>query len=140
MKTVKLYSDSRQNQTTSSPSAMEGALMAIGWMVAHRESAALAKRLIVDTCEKQQITREQLTLHADQGSSMKSKLVAHLLSDLRVTKSPFQAACQQRQPVLGSPVQNPEIFTCVPRTVRLHTGCAGILPAVFRLVQLRPQA
>ena len=59
----------------------------VGWMVAHRESAALAKRLIADTCEKQQITREQLTLHADRGSSMKSKLVAHLLSDLGVTKT-----------------------------------------------------
>ncbi len=59
----------------------------VGWMVAHRESAALAKRLIADSCEKQQITREQLTLHADRGSSMKSKLVAHLLSDLGVTKT-----------------------------------------------------
>ena len=59
----------------------------VGWMVAHRESATLAKRLIAETCEKQNITREQLTLHADRGSSMKSKLVAHLLSDLGVTKT-----------------------------------------------------
>ncbi|WP_457571561.1 IS3 family transposase, partial [Desulfovulcanus sp.] len=59
----------------------------VGWMVAHRESAILAKRLIADTCEKQKIAREQLTLHADRGSSMKSKLVAHLLSDLGVTKT-----------------------------------------------------
>lgn len=59
----------------------------VGWMVAHRESATLAKRLIGETCEKQRITREQLTLHADRGSSMKSKLVAHLLADLGVTKT-----------------------------------------------------
>jgi len=59
----------------------------VGWMVAHRESAALAKRLIAETCRKQQISREQLTLHADRGSSMKSKLVAHLLADLGVTKT-----------------------------------------------------
>ena len=59
----------------------------VGWMVAHRESATLAKRLIVETCEKQRITRKQLTLHADRGSSMKSKLVAHLLADLGVTKT-----------------------------------------------------
>jgi len=59
----------------------------VGWMVAHRESATLAKRLIAETCEKQKIAREQLTLHADRGSSMKSKLVAHLLSDLGVTKT-----------------------------------------------------
>ncbi len=53
----------------------------VGWMVAHREQAALAKRLIKDTCAKQ-----QLTLHADRGSSMKSKAVANLLADLGVTK------------------------------------------------------
>jgi putative transposase len=59
----------------------------VGWMVAHRESATLAKRLIEETCIKQQIAKQQLTLHADRGSSMKSKLVAHLLADLGVTKT-----------------------------------------------------
>ena len=59
----------------------------VGWMIAHREQAALAKRLINDSCTKQQIEAEQLTLHADRGSSMKSKVVAHLLSDLGVTKT-----------------------------------------------------
>ncbi len=49
--------------------------------------ATVAKRLIAETCEKQNITRDHLTLHADRGSSMKSKLVAHLLSDLGVTKT-----------------------------------------------------
>ena len=59
----------------------------VGWMVAYRESAVLAERLIASTCEKQNIARKQLTLHADRDSSMKSKLVAHLLSDLGVTKT-----------------------------------------------------
>ena len=59
----------------------------VGWMVAHRESATLAKRLIQETCKKQQISEGQLTLHADRGSSMKSKLVANLLADLGVTKT-----------------------------------------------------
>ena len=59
----------------------------VGWMVADAESATLAKQLIAATCEKQAITPEQLTLHADRGSSMKSKLVAQLLSDLGVTKT-----------------------------------------------------
>lgn len=59
----------------------------VGWMVAHRESAALAKRLIKETCEKQHVPEGQLTLHADRGSSMKSNLVAHLLADLGVTKT-----------------------------------------------------
>lgn len=59
----------------------------VGWMVAHRESAALAERLIARTYAKQKIARNQLILHADRGSSMRSKLVAHLLSDLGVTKT-----------------------------------------------------
>lgn len=59
----------------------------VGWMVAHRETAALANRLIHETCHKQGIVPAQLTLHADRGSSMKSKCVAMLLSDLGVTKT-----------------------------------------------------
>jgi putative transposase len=59
----------------------------VGWMVAYEESAALAKRLIEATCTRQGIVPGQLTMHADRGSSMKSKPVAFLLSDLGVTKT-----------------------------------------------------
>jgi len=59
----------------------------VGWMVAHREQKALAKRLIEQSCLKQKIEPGQLTLHADRGSSMKSKVVAQLLADLGVTKT-----------------------------------------------------
>jgi len=58
-----------------------------GWMVANRESAALAEVLIRQTCAKQGIGRDQLTIHADRGSSMTSKPVAFLLADLGVTQS-----------------------------------------------------
>jgi putative transposase len=59
----------------------------VGWMVAERESSALAKRLIGETCLKQEVVRGQLTLHADRGSSMRSKPLAMMLSDLGVTKT-----------------------------------------------------
>lgn len=59
----------------------------VGWMVAPRESATLAERLIRETCERHGIQRDQLTLHADRGTSMRSKLVAELLADLGVTKT-----------------------------------------------------
>ena len=59
----------------------------VGWMVAHREQKALAKRLIKQSCLKQEIEPGQLTLHADRGSSMKSNVVAQLLADLGVTKT-----------------------------------------------------
>ena len=58
-----------------------------GWMVAYRESAELAKRLIEESCKKQRIQPGQLTLHADRGTSMRSKPVAFLLADLGVTKT-----------------------------------------------------
>lgn len=59
----------------------------VGWMVADRESAKLATKFIQETCNKQGIQQGQLTLHADRGSSMKSKAVAFLLADLGVTKT-----------------------------------------------------
>jgi len=60
---------------------------AVGWMVASRESATLAEKLIRETCQKQGIAPGQLTVHADRGSSMTSRPVALLLADLGVTKT-----------------------------------------------------
>ena len=59
----------------------------VGWMLAPRESAELAKQLFADTCTKQNIQENTLTIHADRGSSMTSKPVAFLLSDLGITKT-----------------------------------------------------
>ena len=59
----------------------------VGWMIAERESAALAEELIAQTCARQGIQRGQLTLHADRGGSMTSKPLALLLADLGVTKT-----------------------------------------------------
>jgi putative transposase len=58
-----------------------------GWMIANRESAELAEQLIAETCVKQEIARDQLVLHSDRGSAMRSKTVAQLLFDLGVAKS-----------------------------------------------------
>ena len=59
----------------------------VGWLVAHEERAALARKLIEQSCRRQGITPGELTLHADRGPSMTSKPVALLLSDLGVTKT-----------------------------------------------------
>ena len=59
----------------------------VGWMLAPRESAELAGKLIGDTCRKQNIQPDTLGLHADRGSAMRSKPVALLLADLSVTKT-----------------------------------------------------
>ena len=60
---------------------------AVGWMIAYRESSTLAQRLIEHSCLSQNIRPGQLTIHADRGSSMKSKPVALLMSDLGVLKT-----------------------------------------------------
>ncbi len=44
----------------------------VGWMVAHRERAELARRCIAETAAKQGIDPGQLPLPADRGSSMTS--------------------------------------------------------------------
>jgi putative transposase len=59
----------------------------VGWMVANSEHKVLAKQLIEQSCGKHNIEPAQLTLHADRGSSMKSKAVAELLVDLGVIKT-----------------------------------------------------
>ena len=59
----------------------------VGWMVAYRESATLANRLIGETLRRQGIEPGQLGIHADRGPSMSSKMVAFLLEELGVTKT-----------------------------------------------------
>jgi putative transposase len=59
----------------------------VGWLIAEGESAELAEKLLADTITKHDIDRDQLTVHADNGSSMASKPVAFLLADLGVTKT-----------------------------------------------------
>lgn len=60
---------------------------AVGWTVQPRESGAVAEALIAQAAEQQSIEPGQLTVHADRGSSMRSKPVAFLLADLGVTKT-----------------------------------------------------
>jgi putative transposase len=59
----------------------------VGWMLAYKESAELAKNFIEETCKSQGISRNNLTIHADRGPSMKSKTVADLYAHLGVSKS-----------------------------------------------------
>jgi putative transposase len=59
----------------------------VGWMVSPAETGELAEAFIADALARQAITRHQLTLHADRGTSMTSKPVAQLLVDLGVARS-----------------------------------------------------
>ena len=59
----------------------------VGWTVQYRENAQLAKALIEQAGEQQQIKPKVLTLHADRGAPQRAKPVAFLLADLGITKT-----------------------------------------------------
>lgn len=60
---------------------------AVTWLLAPRESGELAKRLIEQALIEAEVGEDQLTIHADRGSAMKSKPLAQLLADLNVERS-----------------------------------------------------
>ncbi len=92
----------------------------VGWMVAYRESATLAERLIEQSLRRQNIKPGQLILHADRGPSMSSKPVALLLADLGVTKTHSRPHVSNDNPYSESQFktmkyrpQFPERFGCL---------------------------
>jgi putative transposase len=105
-------------------------------MVATREAAALAERLLADTIAAQQAQPGQLTIHADRGTSMTSKPVALLLADLGVTKSHSRPKVSNDNPYSEAQFKTLKHHPNFP-AVRLHPGSPELLPAVLRLVQPR---
>jgi putative transposase len=69
-----------------------------GWLLAKRETAELAEHLLTETIRKQNVIADQLTIHADRGTSMASKTVALLLADLGVTQSHSRPHCSNDNP------------------------------------------
>lgn len=59
----------------------------VGWMIAHKENAELAKQFIEEAIGKHEVPAGQLNIHADRGRVMTSKPVAFLRADLGVTKT-----------------------------------------------------
>ena len=59
----------------------------IAWTVAAAESGQLAEAFIADALARHHIRRDELTIHADRGTSMTSKPVAQLLVDLGVART-----------------------------------------------------
>lgn len=59
----------------------------VGWLLAHRESGELAKRLVSETCTKQEINEKKIIIHADRGPAPRSKTLLQLYSDLTIEPS-----------------------------------------------------
>jgi putative transposase len=104
----------------------------VGWMIAPREAAALATKLIEETCEKHTIHADQLTIHADRGSSMRSKPVAFLLADLSITKTHSRPYTSNDNPYSESQFHTmkyrpefPDRFGCLEDS---HAFCQRFFP------------
>ena len=92
----------------------------VGWLVADKEAASLAKQLIDETCFRQLILPGDLTIHSDRGSPMKSKLVAQLYADLGIIKSFSRPSVSNDNPFSESHFKTmkyrpdfPERFGCI---------------------------
>lgn len=104
----------------------------VGWMLAYRESAELAKKLIEQTIERQGIGPGSLTVHADRGAPMSSKGVALLLAELGVTKTHSRPYVSNDNPYSESQFKTmkyrpefPERFGCYQDA---HRFCAEFFP------------
>jgi len=130
----------------------------VGWMVAYQESAKLAEELIAETCRRQNIERGSLTVHADNGSSMKSSVVAQLLADLGVIKTHSRPHVSNDNPFSESAFKTlkyrpdfPERFSTIEEARMFcqdfyrwynhehrHTGIAMLTPASVHYQQHEP--
>jgi putative transposase len=104
----------------------------VGWMIAPREAAVLATKLIEETGEKHTIHAHQLTIHADRGSSMRSKPVAFLLADLSITKTHSRPYTSNDNPYSESQFRTmkyrpefPDRFGCLEDS---HAFCQRFFP------------
>lgn len=59
----------------------------VAWLLARRESAYLATRLIEQAIVAAGVDPDQLTVHADRGAPMTAKSMTQMLADLRVERS-----------------------------------------------------
>lgn len=59
----------------------------VGWQVHEEESSALAADLMIDICQQENIKRDQVTLHSDNGSPMKGATILATLQNLGIMPS-----------------------------------------------------
>ena len=110
----------------------------VGWMVAMREGAGLASKLIEETCRKADHPAGQLTLHADRGSSMRSKPVAFLLADLSITKTHSRPYTSNDNPYSESQFRTMKYRPEFPDRFGCIQDSRAFCQTVLRLVQRRP--
>ena len=96
----------------------------VGWMIALREAAELAEQLIADTVAKHNIAPGTLTLHADRGTSMRSKPVAHCWS---IWMSPRRTAGRMSRMTIRTPRRSSKRSSTAPTSP--SASAASRMPA-----------
>jgi putative transposase len=104
---------------------------AVAWLVAPRESARLAEELIADAVFNHGIGHEQLTLHADRGSSMTSKTVSQLLADLGVLQSHSRPHQSNDNPFSESNFKTLKYFPTFPKRFTSINAARGFVDTFF---------
>jgi putative transposase len=74
----------------------------VAWMVAEVQSYELAKDLINQAIEREQIAPDQLTIHSDRGATMMAKPLGFMLADLGILKSHSRPRCCNDNPFVES--------------------------------------
>ena len=109
----------------------------VGWMVAERENAALAAQLIEQSCLKQDVQPQVLTLHSDRGSPMTAKCTAQLLADLGVTRSLSRPQVSDDNPFSEAQFKTLKYHPGFPGPLRRHPRRGRVLPDLLPVVQPR---
>jgi transposase InsO family protein len=91
----------------------------VHWMVAERESAELAKRLLQECIRQCKIPKGQLTIHFDCGRVMRSQPLACQYADLGVTNSFSRPYVFDDNPFPESHFRTMTIPPRLPRPLRL---------------------
>ena len=104
-----------------------------GWMVTLRESAELAKRLIEESCQKQEFVRS--THAACRSRHLLDLQTSSLLAGRSGRyQDPQPATCLERQPVLGEAIPHAEVSAGVLGPLRMSGRQSCFLPRIFSLV------
>lgn len=86
----------------------------VAWMLAHRESAAFAKRLIRAACERHGIIPGQLTAHSDRGPIQVAKNLHQLYEDMGIIRSLSRPRVSNDNPYSESQFKTTKYWTDYP--------------------------
>ena len=99
----------------------------VGWMLDNSATTEHAQKLMVETMQKQHITKGQLTIHSDRGPQMKALSWNDLLDELGVDKSHSRPRVSNDNPVVESSFKTLKYSPDYPGKFTSLLDCKGFL-------------